>query len=183
MTGYTNDGQVSQDGQCLGQIMIFGGKGYQCKPSGLSTSYYNCCAPSNRGMLDFTRNCQPSDGDTVAKIYSEDCHYIGQYCTLRWKYIGCMQQENVYCCFTSKLARIIQEQGREQLKLFAPDGNWGTPQAPNCIGFSPDQFQSLDFSKIDLSEYFSDITASMSTQTQQNMVNSIGNYYQNTLQH
>jgi conjugal transfer mating pair stabilization protein TraN len=76
-----------------------------------------------------------------------------------------VQKAKSFCCFNSKLARIIHEQGRPQLQSFQPNGAWtGVPgdpnfsvKKPNCRGFTPQEFQALDFNKIDLSEYIEDI--------------------------
>jgi hypothetical protein len=35
--------------------------------------------------------------------------------------------------------------------------SWGTPKNPNCKGFTPVEFQVLDFSKIDLKDFFGDL--------------------------
>jgi len=31
---------------------------------------------------------------------------------------------------------------------------WGTAKHPYCRGFTPEEFQSIDFSKVDLTEYY-----------------------------
>ena len=80
--------------------------------------------------------------------------------------MGCVQKAKSYCCFNTKMARIIHEQGRPQLVSFGADGGWGVPVSPNCRGFTPDEFQYLDFSRIDLSEYFEDIQKDLSTKIQ-----------------
>ena len=82
------------------------------------------------------------------------CHYIGEYCSS--KFLGlCLQHKKTFCCFSSPLARIIQEQGRPQSQI---NISWGQPKTPNCRGFTPTEFQKIDFTKINFSEYFSDIT-------------------------
>ena len=56
-----------------------------------------------------------------------------------------------YCVWPSKLARMIQDQGMAQI---------GQPITTDCRGFklnAPNEIQMVDFSKIDLSEYFSDV--------------------------
>jgi len=179
-SSYSNNGAIDQNtGACQGFIYIFNGKGAQCRPSGYDTTYFNCCSYASGGTLEFLRHCRQSEADTVSAMYAKRCHYVGDYCVKRWKYIGCVQKARTSCCFNSMLARIIQEQGRPQLKKFAPDGNWGTAVAPNCIGFTPDDFQMLDFSKIDLSEYIGTISRNISSQMQQNIGNSIRNFYNN----
>src|SRR3546814_6900685 len=57
------------------------------------------------------------------------CVEVGSYCSS--KILGiCVQKSRSHCCFNTKLGRIIQEQGRPQLKSFA-DG-WGPVKTPNC---------------------------------------------------
>lgn len=107
--------------------------------------------------------CDQGDIQTGMQAASKDCHYMGDYCEKKWPLAGCVQKAKGYCCFNTKMARIIHEQGRPQLQSFGTDGGWGIPSAPNCRGFTPDEFQSLDFSRIDLSEYFGDIQKDLNT--------------------
>jgi conjugal transfer mating pair stabilization protein TraN len=100
-------------------------------------------------------HCTPDDEATDFRNNSGQCVYLGDYCAESWPLVGCVQKSRSYCCFNSMLARIIQQQGRLQLSSF-PNG-FGTPTAPKCRGFTPQEFQSLDFSKINLSEYASQI--------------------------
>lgn len=58
-----------------------------------------------------------------------------------------------FCLWPSKLARIVQDQGRPML---------GQAVANPCPGFklqNPNEFAGIDWSRIDLSEYFSDVQA------------------------
>ena len=57
------------------------------------------------------------------------------------------------CCFNSTLGRIIAEQGRNQLT----DIDWGVASNPNCRGFTVEEFQRLDLSQMDLSEFTNSI--------------------------
>lgn len=110
--------------------------------------------------------CDQGDIQTGMQAASKDCHYVGDYCEKKWRLVGCVQKAKGYCCFNTKMARIIHEQGRPQLLSFGTDGGWGSPNSPNCRGFTPDEFQYLDFSRIDLSEYFGDIQKDLSTKIQ-----------------
>ena len=58
----------------------------------------------------------------------------------------------VFCCFSTKLARILHEQGREQLRI-----TWGKADSPECRGFSLAELHQIDFTKIDLSDAIEDI--------------------------
>jgi conjugal transfer mating pair stabilization protein TraN len=109
--------------------------------------------------------CDQGDIQTGMQDKAKQCHYVGNYCYKKY-FFGCVQQSKGFCCFNSKMARIIHEQGRPQLTSFQPDGNWGTGSSPNCRGFTPEEFQSLDFSKIDMSEYFDDIQKDLDTKIQ-----------------
>ncbi len=84
------------------------------------------------------------------------CSYIGEYCSQKALFV-CTTKRLSYCCFQSKLARVIQEQGRAQLGM-----TFGTPHTPDCGGFTIAEFQKLDLSKMDFSEVFSDFTSAVS---------------------
>jgi len=127
-----------------------------------------------------TSPCRPHEQATDLARDAGKCHYLGRFCISHWGHY-CVQDKESYCCFGSKLARIIQEQGRPQLSAFGPDGGWGQPESPDCIGLTPDQFSMLDFSKMDLSEFYADIVPPNAAQIQQNISNGINNFYSNTI--
>ncbi|GAB6075338.1 conjugal transfer protein TraN [Desulfurobacterium crinifex] len=157
------DGEIDENGNCLGTIYIFNGRDKRCRPPGLQTGGSDCCRKTTTwfglGM------CKESE-KILAKLRSwgqldGQCHYIGSYCAV--KVLGvCLQRKKTYCCFNSVLARIIQEQGRPQLGI-----GWGDAKHPNCRGFTPEEFQKIDFSKIDFSEWLPEI--------EQNVSNTISN--------
>lgn len=106
-------------------------------------------------------SCDAGDIQTVMARDSGMCHEIGNYCEKSVDIIGCIQPAHGFCCFNSKLARIIAEQGRPQLKIFGTDGGWGAPSNPECRGFTPEEFQDLDFNRIDLREYYNVVEKDM----------------------
>lgn len=90
--------------------------------------------------------CTEEDQATSVKLTLKLCHQVGQ---TRINTLGmALKRRNVYCCFNSMLARIIHEQGRPQVGK-----TWGTPEAPDCSGFTIGDISNLDFSAMDLSEY------------------------------
>ena len=126
------------------------------------------------------KGCDQADIQTGMQEKAKQCHYVGDYCYKKY-FFGCVQKAKGYCCFNSKMARIIQEQGRPQLTTFQPNGDWGAGSSPNCRGFTPDEFQALDFSKIDLSEYFADIQKDLTSKiqnSQQKITDNINKKYQ-----
>lgn len=108
------------------------------------------------GLALFMGGCDSQDVITSTLNESRRCHYVGDRCVKKW-FGKCVQKIKVYCCFNSKLARIIHEQGRPQLSTFGASGGWGSAKHPNCRGFTPEEFQAIDFGRIDLSEYYGDI--------------------------
>ena len=133
---------------------MFSGMVKRCRPSGFNTIFSNCCDLSGW----FKSWCRNDERELKKRRQAGTCHEVGTYCSSRMRLIGtCFQRTKSYCCFNSKLSRILQEQGR--LQISKP---WGSPRSPDCRGYSPDDFSRLDFSTIDLSEYVNDITVDMS---------------------
>lgn len=172
----SNDGPVDASGNCLGTIRVFGGAAKRCRRAGTQTNYQNCCDNDKPPLEDtmgaegepdqisyrkehstfeiFSNQCDQQDQETALLADSDYCVYLGTYCAEKWAVVGCVQRNRSYCCFNSKLAAIIQRQGRAQIPSM---GGFGTAKRPDCRGFSMEEFQALDFSKIDLSGYYSDI--------------------------
>lgn len=78
------------------------------------------------------------------------CHSLGTYCSSSFLGI-CSTKRTAYCCFESKLSRVLQEQGRVQLGK-----PWGSAKKEQCQGFTIDEFASLDLSMMDFTEVYSD---------------------------
>lgn len=127
----------------------------------------------------FMASCDKQDIITSTMEDSGMCHYVGTYCTKKIKFVGCVQKVKSYCCFNSKLARIVHEQGRPQLASFGPDGGWGSEKHPNCRGFKPEEFQALNFDNIDLSEYTQDIERNMRKNIESSLQNTATQSLQN----
>lgn len=81
------------------------------------------------------------------------CHYVGSFCD-KTSGLGCLEKKESWVCFNSRIARTVQEQGRKQLGI-----GWGTPESPNARGFTLEEFQSLDFTKMDLSAVISEVAS------------------------
>jgi conjugal transfer mating pair stabilization protein TraN len=97
--------------------------------------------------------CDPAEITLGMRRGQNLCTHVGSYCSS--KVLGsCVTKKEAHCCFNSRLARIINEQGRAQLGR-----GWGDAKAPDCSGFTVTELQNLDFSKMDLSEFYAEITA------------------------
>ena len=136
-----------RDGFDPSQLKIFSGEGLKCtkKLFGLS----NCC--SGKGVPLLTPwLCNSEDRDVDKRDDAGLCHYVGTYCSS--KVLGiCTTKKQSYCCYGSKLVRILNEQGKAQLGM-----QWGTPKTPDCEGFLIAQFQQLDLSRMDFSEVYAE---------------------------
>lgn len=105
------------------------------------------------GILD----CEQAEQILAMKRDNRLCHGVGSYCSSRLPIIRlCVETTESYCCFNSRLARILNEQGRGQLGR-----GWGGPQSPDCTGFTVGQLQALDFSQMNLSEFYAEIAPTL----------------------
>jgi len=161
-----NDGWNS-DGSCGGTLYIFNGKDSRCRSSdvffGLTGG--GCCN-KDKVALGLIK-CKEDEKILAKRRKNGKCHYIGEYCSKELKLLAtkiCIQHKDTYCCFNSKLARIINEQGRPQINK-----DWGSANSPNCRGFTPEEFSKLDFSKIDLSEFYNSISNKVSSSLRDDM--------------
>lgn len=109
----------------------------------------NCC--SGKGIPLLTPFlCSAEDRAVDVKDDAGLCHAVGSYCST--KVLGiCVTRKRAYCCFESKLTRILQQQGRPQINK-----PWDKPKDEQCEGFTVDEFSRLDLSVMDFSEIYAD---------------------------
>ena len=117
-------------------------------------------------------SCDQSEQIMSMKRGQNLCVHISTYCSSKVLKI-CVEKRERWCCFNSKLAKIINRQGRAQLGM---DMN-------SCGGFNQAQLQSLDFSQMDLSEFIADIIPkdvnlnNTTNQVSQTVTNKVNSYY------
>ncbi|MFZ5572896.1 MAG: conjugal transfer protein TraN [Thermodesulfobacteriota bacterium] len=171
----TDNGSRDSENRCLGKIYIFSGRDRRCRTWGASISFDDCCKSKEYlwGLLE----CNDSEKELAGLKGEGLCHYVGQYCSQELHLLlgdVCVEESKSYCCFNSKLARIVQEQGRRQLSTLS---GWGDPSSPNCRGFTPEEFQVLDFSLIDLSEWHGHIRTKPQRQIENNLRQGVTDFY------
>lgn len=133
------------------EVKIFDGKNPQ-KCSKYIVNFKDCCMKSKGwGVSAHLSQCSAEEL-TLSKNRSKNlCTYVGTYCAE--KVAGqCIRKKSSFCCFGSRLARIIHEQGRPQLGI-----SWGDAKHPQCRGFTADEISRIDFSKLDLSELYEEL--------------------------
>lgn len=131
-----------------GGLTIFSGEGLKCGKSigGLS----NCCKDSGvLNDLNLTR-CNADEKKLATEQSQKACHYIGTYCSNK-SLFGCLEKKMAYCCYGSVLARIVEEAGHDQLGK-----TWGDAKGPQCGGFSIAEFQAIDLTNVDFSDFYSE---------------------------
>ena len=139
-----------------GEVTIFKGKRYRCDLN-LAGFIQNCCR--KKGL--FSGACPASTKELRARRDdARACHYVGIH---KKKVLGItLKKRKVYCCFNSKMARVVHEQARGQLiekGLWegAENGGWGRAKNPFCGGMSAEQLQEIDFDAVDFSEIYADL--------------------------
>ena len=77
---------------------------------------------------------------------------IGEFCSK--KVLGiCLEKKRSYCQFDSKLAQIVQQQGRNgQLRI-----GFGGASSPNCRGITIEEMQKINFNQLDFTNFMEDL--------------------------
>lgn len=157
----TEFGQAVSALSVLGQLQndvnettleIFPGENLKCSKA--VAGLKNCCTDDGI-LLSLGFSCSPEEKSLALRKAEGHCHYVGTYCSKKTFFGVCLTKRRSHCCFTNNLARIIHEQGRDQIG-FA----WGDRKNPDCAGFTVAQFQSLDLSQVDFSEFYDEVLAS-----------------------
>ena len=104
-------------------------------------------------IINIIYACESSEIQLQANEHLSECHYLGTYCAQ--SVLGaCLEQKESYCCYTSPLGRILQEQIKPQLGL-----SFGSAESPSCGPLTVANLQSVDWSRVDLSEWVGILTA------------------------
>lgn len=133
-------------------VRAFTGKPVECRMA--IAGFSNCCKDSGWGQGIGLAHCDSEEkalGKAKEKLLTV---YVGTYCSK--KALGvCLQKKKVYCQFDSKLAQIVQAQGRKgQLGI-----GFGSGKHPDCRGITVEELQSLRFDRMDFSNFYSDLNA------------------------
>jgi len=98
-------------------------------------------------LIQLIWKCEQREFEMNVKRELKSCHYVGSYC--KSEILGtCIEKRQSYCCFSSPLSRIIQEQVRPQLGL-----DWGSAKAPYCEGLTASQLNQIDWNQVNLDEW------------------------------
>ena len=145
---------LGANGDVVTLPLIFKGENRACT---IAFGGFNNCCKDGKGWgvsLGLT-GCSGEEKDLAERQSKGRCHEIGTYCAEK-KLGVCLRKKRQHCCFPSKLARIVHEQGRPQLGL-----GWGSPDTPECRGFVAEELGRINFDKLDLREIYADVMARM----------------------
>ena len=141
-----------------GSLSVFKGKAEFCEKT--LAGFSNCCKDTGWGMDWSLTECSEDEKALAIKQQNKLCNFNGTFCSS--KVLGvCLEKKNSYCCFNSKLSRIINVQGRAQLGR-----GYGDPKSPDCSGLTISELEHINFSSIDLSEIYADLKATVPNQAQ-----------------
>ena len=129
---------------------IFTGKGRQCSKAALG--FADCCKDSGWGVDIGLSSCTEEERQLGEAKEQGMVVELGDFCAE--KVLGvCIRKKEGACMFDSKLARIVQNQGRRgQLGISMGDG-----EHPNCRGITPEELQQIDFSTLDMRDFYQDM--------------------------
>ena len=156
---------IRQEGE---NVKIFKGQNRRCRKAWNGAR--DCCGSGNAWAVQWklAPGCDAQEkelGDWRAK---KRCVEVGTYCAQKLPIIGCIEKKTTFCCFGTKLSRLIQEQGRRQLGI-----SWGEPESPECRGLTADELSRIDMAKMDLSELYQDVQANFKPKTQDHVANGL----------
>lgn len=156
---------------------LLGGPVYSLGSLGSFNLYfdpYSLAAAVAIQLISELLSCEQSEQLLAMHRDANLCVHVGSFCSARVPIIKtCIEQTESHCCFNSRLARIINEQGRGQVGK-----GWGSAEGPDCSGFTTAEFEQLDFSRIDMSEFVQEISASVNVPS----ASSFGQNVQSTVQ-
>jgi hypothetical protein len=142
-------GEISKD-----DLFVFKGATKSCK--NYIVDFKNCCGSGKGWGKSLGLSSCSADEKQLEKSRSQNlCRKIGTYCSKK-VLSACVAEKTTFCCFPTKMAKIFHEQGRGQLGM-----GWGDKKHPDCRGFTIDELSRIDFSKLDLSELYADISKNM----------------------
>ena len=100
-------------------------------------------------LIQIIWQCEEEEFTLAARRELKQCNYIGHYCKTDSPF-GCIEVRDVYCCYNSPLARIVMESAMDQFGLMEGED----PEDASCPGLTLAQVASLDWSRVDLDQWY-----------------------------
>ncbi|MAO49406.1 MAG: hypothetical protein CML16_00795 [Pusillimonas sp.] len=161
-------------GDTVENLRVMSGQDLRCHKTGI---WKNCCTDDGIALDILGGSCSEDEQILAAKREENLCVDVGWYCAKRGIF-GCNKRRRTSCCFNSVLARIINEEGHNQLGI-----SWGTPEEPMCEGLTPEQFSQVNLDNVDFSEMTDQLMESFNPEGEGSMEERIrervNNFYNN----
>lgn len=131
-------------------VRAFTGKGQSCRKA--FAGFSDCCKDSGWGNSVGLAHCDSEEKALGKAKENKLTVSVGEYCSK--KVLGvCLQKKRSYCQFDSKLAQIVQQQGRAwQLGI-----GFGGAKSPDCRGITVDELQRINFDRLDFANFYEDL--------------------------
>lgn len=98
-------------------------------------------------IISIIWKCTQDEFELGTKRQLKSCTKVGSYC--KKKVLGsCIEKRESFCCFSSPLSRIMQEQIRPQLGM-----GFGSAKSPDCSGIPIERFGHVNWDGVDLDEW------------------------------
>ncbi len=131
-------------------VRAFTGQAKFCRKA--AAGFSNCCKDGGWGQDVGLAQCN-SEEKALGKAKKDKLTVsVGEFCSK--KVLGvCLQKKRSYCQFDSKLAQIVQQQGRNgQLHI-----GFGSSKHPDCRGITVDELQNIKFDQLDFTNFYEDL--------------------------
>ncbi len=117
-----------------------------------AAGFSSCCKDGGWGQDVGLARCSSEEKALGKAKENKLTVSIGEFCSK--KVLGvCLEKKRSYCQFDSKLAQIVQQQGRNgQLHI-----GFGKASSPDCRGITQTELQQIKFDKLDFSNFFDDL--------------------------
>lgn len=131
-------------------VRAFTGCAKFCKK--FAAGFSSCCKDGGWGQDVGLARCSSEEKALGKAKENKLTVSIGEFCSK--KVLGvCLEKKRSYCQFDSKLAQIVQQQGRNgQLHI-----GFGKASSPDCRGITQTELQQIKFDKLDFSNFFDDL--------------------------
>ena len=131
-------------------INIFKGMAEHCDKK--LWGYTNCCTKLGGWGSMLGAGCSEEAKNLAKKRKEKKCVEVGTYCKTKVPIFGCVIKRTVFCCYDSIIAKILNQEAKRQLRR----GN-GDAENPSCGGLSVEDFDNIDFSTLDFSEFYNEV--------------------------
>lgn len=150
LAGLASAAQDVSNEQNQMNVRAFTGQPMSCRKA--FAGFNNCCKDAGWGADAGLAACN-SDEMAIGKAKAKKVTVsVGERCDRQVLGV-CVQKSQVYCVFTGKLARIIQEQGRrDQLHV-----GFGSGNSPDCRGITVPELQGINFDLVNFSDFYEDL--------------------------